>query len=325
MNQKQPLRVGLVGTGFVAARRTEALLADDRTELIAVAGRDRARTEVFCQRYGCTVCEAWDELVKEPSLDLVIISSINRDRAAMVRAALEAGKHVITEYPLALDPEEAENLIEFAKVRGLLLHVEHIELLGGLHLAIRRSLPEIGNVFYARYVTISPQRPVERRWSYHRELAGFPLVAALSRIHRFTDLFGEVETVDCKSRFWDAEDNYYTACLCAARLQFRNGLMAEVTYGKGEVFWKGERTFELHGDRGTLVFEGDAGWLVRGEEKTAIEVGGRRGLFAKDTRSAIDFLVEGTPLYVSPEASLYALQIADAARADSNFPAAIAR
>lgn len=319
MNRQEPLRVGLVGTGFVATRRAEALLSEPRAELIAVAGRDRARTEAFCQQYGGTPCERWQEVVGEASLDLAMISSINSDRGTIVGAALEAGKHVITEYPLALNPEEAENLIQLAKVRGLLLHVEHIELLGGLHLAIRRSLSDIGNVFYARYVTISPQRPVERRWSYHRELAGFPLVAALSRIHRFTDLFGEVESVDCQSRFWDVEDNYYTACLCAAQLQFCDGLMAEITYGKGEVFWRGERTFELHGDRGTLVFEGDTGWLVRGEEKTAIEVGGRRGLLAKDTRGAIDFLLEGTPLYVSPEASLYALQIADAARKASNF------
>lgn len=313
----RPVRVGLVGTGYVATRRAEALLGDDRAHLIAVAGHDKENTEAFCKTYGAYRLETWQQLVGEASLDVAIVSSINRDRGEIVRAALEAGKHVITEYPLSLDPREAKALIEFAKVRGKLLHVEHIELLGGLHQAMRQALPEIGNVFYARYVTLSPQHPVEQRWSYNRELFGFPLSAALSRVHRFTDLFGSVETVNCRSRFWDTADGYYAACLCAAQLNFRSGLIAEITYGKGEVFWQAERTFELHGDRGTLIFAGETGTLVRGEEKIPVEVGSRRGLLAKDTQMALDCLLEGTPLYISPEASLYALEVADAARISS--------
>ncbi|MDY7013293.1 MAG: Gfo/Idh/MocA family oxidoreductase [Cyanobacteriota bacterium] len=309
-----PVRVGLVGTGYVATRRAEALLEDDRAHPIAVAGHTPEKTEAFCKIHGAYPLETWQQLVGEPSLDVAIVSGINRDRGEIVRAALEAGKHVITEYPLSLDPAEAKASIEFAKARGQLLHVEHIELLGGLHQAMRQVLPEIGTVFYARYVTLSPQRPAERRWSYHRELFGFPLSAALSRIHRFTDLFGTVEALNCRSRFWDTTDGYYSACLCAAQLKFSSGLIAEITYGKGEAFWNRKRTFELHGDRGTLVFEGDTGTLVRGEEKIPIEFESRRGLLAKDTRMALDYLLEGTPMYVSPEASLYALQIADAAR-----------
>jgi biliverdin reductase len=249
-------------------------------------------------------------------VDLVVICTINRDHGAIARAALNAGKHVVVEYPLSLDPNDAESLIALAQAKGKLLHVEHIELLGGLHQALRQWLPEIGNPFYARYVTITPQRPAPKRWTYHSEQFGFPFSAALSRIQRFTDLFGEVSTVSCQSRFWDAAD-YYTACLCTAQLRFANGLIAEVTYGKGEVFWQNLRNFEVHGDQGTLVFEGDQGTLIRGEEKTSIEVGGRRGLFIKDTGMVLDYLVEGTPLYLSPADSCYALKVADAARQSS--------
>jgi biliverdin reductase len=47
-----------------------------------------------------------------------------------------------------------------------------------------------------------------------------------------------------------------------------------VTYGKGETFWHTQRNFEVHGEQGTLLFEGDRGMLIRGEEKTPIEVAG---------------------------------------------------
>lgn len=308
-----PIKAAIVGTGFAAKLRAQTLQADARSRLVAVSGHTPETTQTFAQIHNTSAIESWQKLVEQPEVDLVIICTINRDHGAIARAALEAGKHVVVEYPLALDPTEAESLIALAQAQSKLLHVEHIELLGGLHQALRQWLPEIGNPFYARYVTITPQHPAPKRWTYNPQLFGFPFSGALSRIQRFTDLFGEVSAVSCQSRFWDASE-YYTACLCTAQLRFTNHLIAEVTYGKGEVFWQGLRNFEVHGDRGTLLFEGDCGTLIRGEERTPIEVGGRRGLFGKDTGMVLDFLLEGTPLYISPVDSLYALKIADAAR-----------
>ena len=318
-----PIRAGLVGTGFAAKLRAETLQADSRSHLVAVSGHTLEKTKEFAHTHEASAIASWQQLVEHPDLDLVIICTINRDHGAIARAALDAGKHVVVEYPLCLDPSEAESLIALAQAKGKLLHVEHIELLGGLHQALRQSLPEIGNTFYARYVTITPQRPAPKRWTYHQELFGFPLSAALSRIHRLTDLFGDVASVSCQSRFWEASSDYYSACLCSAQLRFTNGLIAEVTYGKGEAFWQGLRNFEVHGEQGTLVFEGDQGTLVRGEERTSIEVAGRRGLFVKDTDVVLDYLIEGTPLYVSATDSCYALKVADAARQSAETGKAI--
>jgi biliverdin reductase len=253
-------------------------------------------------------------LVARPELDLIAICTINCEHAAIARAALEAGKHVIVEYPLALNAREGKELVALAQQQGKLLHVEHIELLGGLHQAVRQHLPHIGSPFYARYATLLGQRPAPRRWTYHQEMFGFPLIAALSRIHRFTDLFGKVESVSCQSRLWDApESGYFTTCLCAAQLRFSNGLIAEIIYGKGEIIWQEHRTLELQGEEGALTFEGEVGNLVRGTETLPIEVGSRRGLFVKDTELVLDYLWENKPLYVTAEASLYALKVADAA------------
>lgn len=318
-----------MGTGFAAKLRAEALQADSRSHLVAVSGHTPEKTQTFAQTVEAAAIDTWQQLVEHPDVDLVFICTINREHGAIAQAALNAGKHVVVEYPLSLDPSEAETLITLAQTKGKLLHVEHIELLGGLHQALRQSLPKIGNAFYARYVTITPQHPAPKRWTYHPEQFGFPFSGALSRIQRFTDLFGKVVSVSCQSRFWNAEDaltlsDYYTACLCTAQLRFTNGLIAEVTYGKGQVFWQGLRNFEVHGDQATLIFEGDEGSLVRGEERTPIEVGGRRGLFAKDTGLVLDHLVKGTPLYMSAAASCYALKVADAARQSAETGKAIA-
>ncbi|ELR98617.1 Gfo/Idh/MocA family protein [Gloeocapsa sp. PCC 73106] len=310
-----PIKVGIVGTGYAASKRAEALQADQRAELKSVAGYTVISSEKFAQTYSIERINSWQTLVKQPDLDLIIICNINQDHGAIAQAALSAGKHVVLEYPLALKPLQAEALINLARQNQKLLHVEHIELIGGVHQAIRRYLPEIGEVFYGRYSTISPQQNAPRRWTYHHEMFGFPLIAALSRIHRFTDLFGAVDTVNCQTRFWDApETGYYLACLCEAQLRFSNGLIAQITYGKGEKFWSSDRTLELYGDRGTLSFDGETGILIKGEEKIPLEVVSRQGLFAQDTQMVLDHLVHGKPLYLKPESSYYALTVAEAAR-----------
>jgi biliverdin reductase len=307
-----PLRVGIVGTGYAAQRRAEVLLADPRAELITVAGHSEGKTHTFCQQFGISAAESWQQLVTHSDLDLVIIATINQLHGAIAMAALEAGKHVVLEYPLALDYQTGKQLQALAQQQNKLLHVEHIELLGGVHQAIRQHLDQIGPVFSARYSTIQPQSPAPQRWTYHHQQFGFPLIAALSRISRFTDLFGSVKTVSAQSQFWpQANPDYFRACLCTANLRFTTGLMAEVIYGKGEVFQRGDRTFTLDGEKGTLMFAGETGQLIQNGETSAITVGSRRGLFKQDTEAVLDYFQQGKPLYTSLDASLDALKVAD--------------
>ena len=315
------LKVGIVGTGYAAKKRAEALQADSRVKLLQVTGNTPEKVAEFCQTFSLTGVNSWQELVSQSELDLIVICTINRDHGAIARSAIENNKHVVIEYPLALDPQEAAAIITLAQAKNKLIHVEHIELIGGIHQTLRQYLPEIGNIFYARYTTIAPKHPPARRWNYHKQMWGFPLSAALSRVHRLTDILGNVATVSCQSRYWDApEADYFNACLCNAQLRFVNGAIAEISYGKGDVFWHGYRHLEIYGDKGTISFMGEKGSLIKGEETINLPVKSRHGLFAQDTAMVLDHLTEGKPLYVKPQASLYALQVADAARrsADSN-------
>ncbi|MGF1492000.1 MAG: Gfo/Idh/MocA family protein [Microcoleaceae cyanobacterium] len=234
-----PLRVGIVGTGYVARTRAKVFQTDPRSQLITLVGRNSERTEAQCQEFDISPSNSWEQLVNRDDLDLVVVATVNCDHAAIVQAALSAQKHVIVEYPLALEIAEAKSLIQLAQQQGRLLHVEHIELLGGLHQAIKRVLPEIGPVFHGQYSTLSAKHPAPQKWTYQHSLFGFPLVGALSRLHRWIDLFGQVETVNCHSRFWNTggenstslNTDRYQACLCQAHLQFEMGPTMEIIYG----------------------------------------------------------------------------------------------
>ncbi|MEM9907884.1 MAG: Gfo/Idh/MocA family oxidoreductase, partial [Cyanobacteria bacterium P01_D01_bin.44] len=103
-------------------------------------------------------------------------------------------------------------------------------------------------------------------------------------------------------------------CVCSAQLRFQTGLMADITYGKGEHLWNFSRRVEIQGTQGSLLFDRDQGTLTTHAGAQPISVTPRRGLFTQDTTQVLDYLTTRAPLYVSPTASLYSLTVADALR-----------
>ncbi|MEO0534712.1 MAG: Gfo/Idh/MocA family oxidoreductase [Cyanobacteria bacterium P01_A01_bin.123] len=311
---QETLRVGLIGTGYVAKARAAAFHADSRSQVVATAGHRLASAEGLAASYGATAEASWQSLIERSDIDLVAIASANRDHGKAVQGALQAGKHVVVEYPLALDFELAESLVTLARQTDKLLHIEHIELLGSLHQTVQAHINAVGQPVYVRYATISPQHPAPSKWTYDPGLFGFPLMGALSRVHRLTNLFGRVATVACQNQVYRTDQDVIDTCLCSAQVTFASGPIADVVYGKGDRLWKSTRTLEIQGSQGTLLFDKDQGVLINAEGEHPIAVAPRHGLFVRDTTMVLDHLENNTPLYIKPEESLYALEVADAAR-----------
>jgi len=312
--REQTLRVGIIGTGYAARSRAEAVSKDGQAQIVGIAGRNLERASSLAAEFGAVACPDWSSLLQDHRLDLVFVSTINRDHAPIARAALEAGIHTVVEYPLALSAAEARSLVQLAAERQVLLHVEHIELISGVHLLLKRELEGLGKVFAVRYITLTAAHPAPDRWTYRPELFGFPLMGAVSRIHRLVDLLGKVERVSCQLRY-DGPDlpHRYNSCYCTAQLSFANGLLAVLTYGKGDSLWCSQRLLEFHGQRGGLLINGEEATLLRPGSAHPLETGSRHGLFEQDTHMVLDHLRHGRPLYINTENMLHALAVAEAA------------
>ncbi|MGB3672334.1 MAG: Gfo/Idh/MocA family oxidoreductase, partial [Phormidesmis sp.] len=111
-----------------------------------------------------------------------------------------------------------------------------------------------------------------------------------------------------------AQPSFYSSILSSGRLQFASGMIAELTYGKGEGFWTARRDVEIQGSLGSLTFVRNEGLLTTVGGTQAIEVAPRKGLFVKDTKNVLAYLCEGSSLYVSSSESVYALKVSDALR-----------
>ncbi|MFE1951172.1 Gfo/Idh/MocA family protein [Streptomyces sp. NPDC059524] len=115
-------RVGLLGCGDIAARRTlPALLRVPGAELAAVAARDPARAAAFGARFDAPAAASYEELLARTDIDAVYLCLPTLLHARWAEKALRAGKHVLVEKPLAASGADAERLFRLAGERGLVL------------------------------------------------------------------------------------------------------------------------------------------------------------------------------------------------------------
>jgi xylose dehydrogenase (NAD/NADP) len=105
------LRWGIVGPGRIAERIVHAIAGCPRGELVGVASRDAGRRARFAAEHGIPrVFSSYEALVASPDIDVVYIALPNHLHGLWTVRALEAGKHVLCEKPLALTVDEVDGI-----------------------------------------------------------------------------------------------------------------------------------------------------------------------------------------------------------------------
>jgi D-xylose 1-dehydrogenase (NADP+, D-xylono-1,5-lactone-forming) len=116
------LRWGLLGTARINRRLIPAMRAARRSELVAVASRDAARAASYADEWRIGVVHAsYDALLRDRQIDAVYIPLPNSLHVEWTLRALDAGKHVLCEKPLALKPEDVDRIAAVAHARSLVV------------------------------------------------------------------------------------------------------------------------------------------------------------------------------------------------------------
>jgi predicted dehydrogenase len=106
------VRVGFIGSGFARRVQLPALVLVPGTKATAIASGHRANAEAVAKEFSVPhVFSDGTELARSPDVDLVVVSSTPDSHARFAIAALEAGKHVLCEKPMALDGFEAAQMV----------------------------------------------------------------------------------------------------------------------------------------------------------------------------------------------------------------------
>ena len=121
-----PLRVALVGAGWIMDFHARAVLAHPGAELVAAANWREPSLAKLAERYGIPrTTTDWRALAADPEVDAAVIGTPNALHAEQAIAFLRAGRHVLVEKPMARTVAEADAMIAAARGSGARLMVAH--------------------------------------------------------------------------------------------------------------------------------------------------------------------------------------------------------
>ena len=263
---------GIVGLGLIGKVHAEAMQEIPGARLLAVCGRDAAKTGAFAARFGATAYTDYAQFLAHSGLQVVNLCTPNGLHAEQGIAAARADKHVLVEKPIEITLAKADELIAACDAARVKLGVIFQSRFLPAVLRIKRALDEgrLGKLMLGDAYVKWYRAPEYYADSWHGTLAldggGALINQAIHTVDLLRWLAGPVETafaLKAALRYpqIEGEDTL------VASLRFANGALGVIqaaTSAKPGF----KRRLELSGERGTIILDGDAisTWVIDGEE-----------------------------------------------------------
>ncbi len=202
---EKPLRVGVVGLGYAGEMHLKSFSRLPNVEPVALAGLEAGKLRELGGRYGVpNLYASWEELVARADLDVVSVGAPNHLHAPIAISALEGGKHVLCEKPLARTGAEAEQIVEAARKANRVVHIAFTQRERGDVQVLKRNILEgnLGRVYHVKATWMRRNGiPGMGSWFTDKEMAGGgPLIdLGVHMVDMALYLMGEpeVESVSC--------------------------------------------------------------------------------------------------------------------------------
>jgi predicted dehydrogenase len=181
------IRVGVVGVGWGSVAHAPAFSAVDDYELVALCGRDPERLAKAAASAGVAdTATDWRSFVRREDLDLISVATPVQTHHEIVMAAIAAGKHVLCEKPLALDPAQASELVEAVQRSGVVAATCFENRWTPDRYAVWQAVRDgyLGDPYVVRLQQTGgywhPTRPPQSAWMYHVDTGGGYLAGMVS-------------------------------------------------------------------------------------------------------------------------------------------------
>lgn len=147
------IRVGIIGCGKIAqVRHIPEYLENPEAEIAGYYDFNLERAQELANKYGGKAYETVDALLAETDIDAVSICAANNAHAELTIKALNAGKHVLCEKPMAVHLEDCENMVLAAEKNGKYLMIDQNQRMAKAHKKAKELITngEIGRVITFR-------------------------------------------------------------------------------------------------------------------------------------------------------------------------------
>lgn len=266
----QKVKWGILGTANIAKGCTiPGMKQVESCELYAIAGRDLKKAQDFQTEFGFEKAYgSYEELLDDAAVQAVYIPLPNNLHLQYVKAALEKGKHVLCEKPLALSAAEAQDMFETAKKNDRLL----MEAYAYLHSPYIRRLKNdvksgiIGDVKYVESAFIT--QGYKEDFRLHKELGGGAIydLGCYCTTMILSLIDSEVDFIKADAEISDLGVDLMTGAI----IRFTNGARAAFNVGMilgEESNFRFDRLY-IHGSKGSIRSdveynrEGDVGYRI---------------------------------------------------------------
>ena len=269
---KQTLNWGILGPGKIAHRFARQLAYSTTGTLAAVAGRDGDKAAAFAKEFGVNRSySSFEDLLADPEIDAVYISTPHTLHAKWTIKAANAGKHVLCEKPIAVNHGSAMAVAEAARRNGVVIlegymyrfHPQIDTLVDLLSTGVVGAIQHIDASF--SFVGMNKDS-----WLFNEALAGggildvggYPVSMVLLIVSTALGKPSEPVSLISQGSVRDNVDLWATASL-----QFESGITANVRAG---IELKEEERVVIYGSKGSLQLQ--TPWVVEPDDEPVITV-----------------------------------------------------
>ena len=203
---KDVIRIGIIGTGFARKVQIPAFKSCENAEITSIASGSLENAKTTAEEFGIAhFTEDWRETIARDDVDLVCITTPPKLHHEMTMLAIEHGKHILCEKPMAMNAEEARDMTAAAKNAGVLALIDHELRFQPGRMRAYEMLREgaIGKVRHAKCHFQAPHRGdpnIPWNWWSDIEQGGGALGAIVSHVvdsfHWFLD--SQISSVFCQ-------------------------------------------------------------------------------------------------------------------------------
>lgn len=269
-------KVALIGCGRVAKVHAEALVALAETELVACVDIKPERAEEFSRKYGGAAYTDYREVLELPEVDAVQVATPHYVHAEIAIAAAKAGKHILTEKPMAITVADMDMMINTAAENGVTLGVIFQNRYNDASQAVKKAIEagKLGQLQGTRMFltwrrTDAYYQESDWKGTWDKEGGGVLIDQAIHTIDLMQWMVGEIDYLEARydtraHNIIDVDD------VAEAYIKFKNGVIGCV-YANCFYAYDAPIFLEIYGDKGIAQITGDTARITCGTETTIVE------------------------------------------------------
>ena len=307
------LKIGIMGAGYIAGVHAGVLARDDRVQIAAVYDTDPAAAERMAESHNATAVATVLEVLERS--DAVYITSPNTQHVSLAIAAIETGRHVFCEKPLATNVADAERVFEKSKEGPGIFQVGHNRRFAPVYATLKQMLSETYKP-HSAHVKMNRGELLKPEWTGDPEITGgFLYETPIHMFDMMRFLFGEVESLHAVG----STHEYKEVDDFSVLLKFANGMHATLAtaadaswlfpFERVEVFCHHATlvTREMESLTSSSNLEGH--FTVQTMQQLPRE---ERWGYVQEDKAFIDSIVNNSPPLVTALDGLMSVRIADA-------------